>query len=83
MEPSGPPSPPDEPALSEERRDAVQSALLSLGDDLRRVVLLRDMEGFSYTEIAETLSVTVAAVRSRLHRARAQLAHQLRDLALP
>ena len=74
---------PDEPSLALERKSAVQGALSDLGEDLRQVVLLRDMEGFSYAEIADTLSITTAAVRSRLHRARSTLARQLKDVGLP
>ncbi len=74
---------PEKDLLAEERRRAVQEALLGLGPELREVVLLRDMEGLSYAQIAEALSITTAAVRSRLHRARTALAGRLKDVALP
>jgi RNA polymerase sigma-70 factor, ECF subfamily len=74
---------PDVEAMARERSSEVQTALAELADDLRAVVLLRDLEGMSYAEIADLLSLTSAAVRSRLHRARLTLARRLRDLPPP
>lgn len=51
----------------------VASALHELDDDHRAVVVLRDMEGFDYRQIAEILAIPPGTVRSRLHRARAAL----------
>ena len=44
------------------------------------MILLRDFEGLDYGQIAEVLGVTRAAVKSRLYRARHDLAGRLRDL---
>ncbi len=53
--------------------DDVQRALDSLPPDFRAVVVLCDIEGLSYEEIAATLGVKLGTVRSRIHRGRAQL----------
>ncbi|WP_432491655.1 RNA polymerase sigma factor SigE [Kineococcus gypseus] len=53
--------------------DDVQAALDSLPPDFRAVVVLCDIEGLSYEEIAATLGVKLGTVRSRIHRGRAQL----------
>ncbi len=57
----------------------LQAALLSLPLVYRRVVLLFDVEGFSYEEIAQILGVPKGTVTSRLHRGRKALRRQLRS----
>ena len=57
--------------------DDVQAALKALPPEYRAAVVLCDIEGFSYEEIAATLGVKLGTVRSRIHRGRAQLAQQL------
>src|ERR1035441_5315455 len=51
----------------------IQAALKALAPEYRAAVLLCDIEGLSYEEIAETLGVKLGTVRSRIHRGRAQL----------
>jgi RNA polymerase sigma-70 factor (ECF subfamily) len=51
----------------------IQSALAALPPDYRAAVVLCDIEGLSYEEIAATLGVKLGTVRSRIHRGRAQL----------
>jgi RNA polymerase sigma factor (sigma-70 family) len=53
--------------------DDIQSALRALPPEYRAAVVLCDIEGFSYEEIAATLGVKIGTVRSRIHRGRAQL----------
>jgi len=53
--------------------DHVQDALRALPDEYRAAVVLCDVVGYGYQEIAETLDVPVGTVRSRIHRGRAQL----------
>jgi len=55
----------------------VQIGLSALTEDHRLILILRDIQGMPYEEIAETLRVEVGTVRSRLHRARAELRQQL------
>jgi RNA polymerase sigma-70 factor (ECF subfamily) len=59
---------------SERGHDAViRAGLLRLSRDLRIVVVLREMEGFSYCEISDVLGISIKAVSSRLARARSEL----------
>ncbi|TVR69118.1 MAG: sigma-70 family RNA polymerase sigma factor [Sphaerobacteraceae bacterium] len=55
-------------------------ALDDLQDNYRQVVLLADVEGFAYREIAEILDIPVGTVMSRLHRARKRLREQLMSI---
>jgi RNA polymerase sigma-70 factor (ECF subfamily) len=61
--------------------DLVKEALESLPEQFRMAVLLADVEGFSYKEIAEIMDVPVGTVMSRLHRGRRQLQKLLFDFA--
>jgi RNA polymerase sigma-70 factor (ECF subfamily) len=61
----------------EEMERALRRAIAELPEERRIVVVLRDLEGLSYEEIAETLGLTLGAVRSRLHRARMELKDRL------
>jgi RNA polymerase sigma-70 factor (ECF subfamily) len=65
--------------------DDVQRALDALPPDFRAAVVLCDIEGLSYEEIAATLGIKLGTVRSRIHRGRAQLRAALahRDPAAP
>jgi len=58
---------------AEQLPDHVQDALRALPEDYRAAVVLCDVVGLSYTEIADALDVPVGTVRSRIHRGRAQL----------
>lgn len=71
---------PEETVLSAHLDAEIQRALLALSPDLRAVVVLSDIEGRSYEEIAETLRVPVGTVKSRLHRARRLLQTRLAHL---
>jgi RNA polymerase sigma-70 factor (ECF subfamily) len=55
----------------------IQQALLELSPDLRMVVVLADIEGYGYEEIAEMIGVPIGTVKSRLHRARQALRGRL------
>jgi len=57
--------------------DDVQAALEALPPDFRAAVVLCDIEGLSYEEIAATLGIKLGTVRSRIHRGRAQLRQAL------
>lgn len=60
----------------------VKEALESLPDQFRIAVLLADIEGFSYKEIAEMLDIPIGTVMSRLHRGRKALQKGLADFAV-
>jgi RNA polymerase sigma-70 factor (ECF subfamily) len=61
--------------------DEVTNALNSLPVDFKTVILLCDVEEFSYEEIAEIVDIPIGTVRSRLHRARGMLQEKLKDYA--
>ena len=71
----------EEGAFANERVRETLSAINSLSDDHRMVVILRDMHGLSYDEIAEALEVSIGTVKSRLSRARAALQAKLGAVA--
>ncbi len=71
---------PDDSYNQNKMQAKVQRALDQLPDSHRRIVQMCDVEGFSYTEIAESEGVTVPTVRSRLHRARKVIRRALRDV---
>jgi RNA polymerase sigma-70 factor (ECF subfamily) len=61
--------------------DEVTKAVNSLPVDFRTVILLCDVEGFTYEEIAKIVNIPIGTVRSRLHRARNMLKEMLREYA--
>lgn len=64
---------PEKLAEQNELRDMVASAVKLLSDEHRAVIVLRDIRGMSYSEIAEILGCSDGTVKSRISRARAQL----------
>lgn len=71
---------PDHSVAEAELQGHMVRALNALEDDYRAVIVLRDIEGFDYSEIAEILYVPTGTVKSRLHRARAALSDAVRPL---
>lgn len=61
--------------------DEVTNAINALSVDFRVVILLCDIEGFTYEEISKIINIPIGTVRSRLHRARNMLKEQLRNYA--
>ncbi len=61
--------------------DEISKAITDLPEDFRTVIILSDIEGFTYDEIADFVDIPVGTVRSRLHRARKMLYSQLYDYA--
>ena len=68
---------PEEVLQSKEQETAIQQALGKLSSEHRSIVVLRDIEGFSYNEIADVLGVSIGTVKSRLARARGDLKKSL------
>jgi RNA polymerase sigma factor (sigma-70 family) len=64
---------PEQQALRVELRDALRAELLRLPDDQRLVIILCDIEGLSYEEIAVAMETSVGTVKSRISRGRARL----------
>jgi RNA polymerase sigma-70 factor (ECF subfamily) len=69
---------PEEHALADGLATALRCALNRLTPEQRACWVLREMEGLSYEEVATVLHTTPGAVRGRLHRARPQLAEELK-----
>lgn len=63
-----------------ERRDCLNQAFARLHPTEREILILRDIEGFTGRETADLLGLGLAAVKSRLHRARLGLLAALREL---
>ena len=83
FEPVSPAISPTESLLKDERRRAVQNALLQIPLHFRTVLVLYDLEGHSYEECAAQLQMPLGTVKSRLSRARNALREALRgDLEL-
>ena len=68
---------PEEALHTKEQEAGIQLALSKLSGDHRSIVVLRDIEGFAYGEIADVLGVSIGTVKSRLARARADLKQSL------
>jgi RNA polymerase sigma-70 factor (ECF subfamily) len=76
--PQGPRGP-EEVAVSRETTEQVQSALGRIPPTLRLPLVLYDVEGLAYGEIARVLDIAEGTVKSRIHRARQALREELRD----
>ncbi|MBX9852141.1 MAG: sigma-70 family RNA polymerase sigma factor [Cytophagaceae bacterium] len=61
--------------------DEVATALNALAVDFRTIIILCDLEGFTYEEMAKILDIPIGTVRSRLHRARNLLKEKLKEYA--
>lgn len=71
-----------QPVTQLERRERQERLSLKLGllrTEYRSLLVLRDLEGLSYGEIAEILDMPLGSVKGRLHRARGELIHLLRN----
>jgi len=62
-----------------ELEQRVRRGLAELGEELRTALVLRDLQGLSYSEIAEVLHLAVGTVKSRIHRGRLELATLLAE----
>lgn len=71
---------PDSLLLSKQVGAAVNRAIDKLPEDLRTAIVLRELEGLSYEEIAESMNCPIGTVRSRIFRAREAIANELRPL---
>jgi len=77
--PSGPATDPDQEVTRRARGRALAAALLTITDEQRRAIVLYDVEGFDYPEIAQLTGVSLGTVKSRIHRGRLALRDRLAD----
>lgn len=82
VEPADPSASPRDQADLQERVGLVRRALARLPEPEFQILLLREMEGFSYDELAHLLDIPKGTVMSRLHRARLSLGKQLTQLGI-
>jgi RNA polymerase sigma-70 factor (ECF subfamily) len=71
---------PDRMLLSKQVAEAVNRAIERLPEDLRTAIVLRELEGLSYEEIAVSMNCPIGTVRSRIFRAREAVAEELRPI---
>jgi RNA polymerase sigma-70 factor (ECF subfamily) len=71
---------PENELMREEIRRTVYDTIAELPEDLRTAIMLREMEGMSYEEIAVTMDCPIGTVRSRIFRAREAIDKQLKPL---
>ncbi len=74
---------PHQVAEKRERADEIQHWIDQLPPDYRTPLVLLYWYGYSYEEIAETMNLSVPAVKSRLHRARKRIAHMMLNAPTP
>ena len=66
--------------LSQELNETVQRAISALPEDLRTAIILREIDGMSYEEIAQAMECPVGTVRSRIFRARDAIGKKIGNL---
>jgi len=71
---------PDRMLMSKQVAEAVNRAMEKLPEDLRTAIVLRELEGLSYEEIAASMNCPIGTVRSRIFRAREAVAEELRPV---
>ena len=71
---------PEKELLSKQVAIAINQAVDALPEELRQAITLREMEGLSYEEIAETMACPIGTVRSRIFRAREAISAKLRPI---
>ena len=77
--PTGPADDPEAQATRRARWRVIRTAMEAITDDQRRAILLFDVEGFDYEEIAQITAVSLGTVKSRIHRGRLALRDLLAD----
>ena len=68
---------PERHAVASEQRRALDQAIASLPEDMRAAIVLRDVQGFTYEEIATILAANVGTIKSRISRGREKLREML------
>lgn len=68
---------PEHHAIQRENNSEIQKTIRELPDDMRSVIVLRDIQGFSYEEIADMLETNVGTIKSRISRGRKKLREKI------
>jgi len=71
---------PEAELIKNDRIEKLRYALTLIKEDHRSVIVLKDLEGYSYNEIADTLNITIGTVKSRISRARESLKETLEQI---
>ena len=72
---------PEKHAIASEQRKALNNAIAELPEDMRSAIVLRDIQGFSYEEIADMQDANIGTIKSRISRGREKLRQILRENA--
>ena len=71
---------PEKHAMQSELRSSLHAAIQELPEDMRSVIVLRDIHGMAYDEIAQALDVNVGTIKSRISRGREKLREKLKNI---
>jgi len=74
---------PERVIMKDEVQQTIDEAIQDLPEDLRTAIILRELEGMTYEEIAETMECPVGTVRSRIFRAREAISKRIEPLLRP
>ena len=72
---------PEKQAIQSEMRKSISKSIQELPEDMRSVIIMRDVHGYSYDEIAEMLNVNVGTIKSRISRGREKLREKLSNFS--
>jgi RNA polymerase sigma-70 factor (ECF subfamily) len=64
---------PEKELINKEKTNDITMALMELKDDVKEAIILRDVSGLSYSQIAQSIGIPIGTVRSRIHRGRTEL----------
>ena len=70
---------PRQQAIGRESMEALETAMGSLSEEHREILMLRFADGLSYEEIAQTLEMSLGTVKSRINRARGELKEKMKE----
>lgn len=74
---------PETQAENADQRDAIKSAIAILPEDMRSALILRDVQGMAYEEVADVLQAPLGTIKSRINRARARVREKLTSTPEP
>ena len=79
--PSDDSSSPEKKVMQMEMRKSISASIQELPDDMRSAIIMRDIHGYSYDEIADILGVNVGTIKSRISRGREKLREKLSNFS--